>query len=499
MFSVLYLQTISWKKVACVAATLLLLFPSVTFGARLHFSPASGSYTVGSTLSVGVYASTDKALNAISGAISFPEDVLQVTSISKNQSIISLWVQEPSFSNTNGTVNFEGIVLNPGYTGESGKVLTINFRVKTAGTANLNFSSGSILANDGSGSEILSAKGSAQFTLIAEVPQEIVEDDTEVQQTDEGSGLTPAPKVATTILNPSGWANVTDGLFTFDISPDATALRLLLDDKPDSIPTVVYAPPITQKEIHDLPEGESYLHVQTRTDAGWGEVAHFKIAIDTRQPNELTVEQAITTVGSFDVQTLTIAGGDADSGVERIEVLLDGHEPKVFTNASYATYIVPELSLGAHVVRVRVYDNAGNYREEVLTLQGNKKEETPTVDGQGEKLSQFVASGMTLVTILSVVVPSAALILVLCLLLIFGWRQYKKYKNHVAEEVREVQQTVRSVFALMKSDLEADELLLLKAQKKRKLTKEEVKLLKHIRQNIEGAEKVIADEVRDIT
>jgi hypothetical protein len=106
---------------------------------------------------------------------------------------------------------------------------------------------------------------------------------------------------------------------------------------------------------------------------------------------------------------------------------------------------------------------------------------------------------MTLVTILSVVVPSAALILVLCLLLIFGWRQYKKYKNHVAEEVREVQQTVRSVFALMKSDLEADELLLLKAQKKRKLTKEEVKLLKHIRQNIEGAEKVIADEVRDIT
>src|SRR3989344_1569285 len=120
--------------------------------ATLSFFPARGEYAVGSTLQVSAYVSSeDQAMNAASGVISFPLDKLEVISFSKSGSIITFWVQEPSFSNSAGTFNFEGIVPNPGFTGASGKVITVRFRVKAVGSAFLNFSSGLVLANDGQG------------------------------------------------------------------------------------------------------------------------------------------------------------------------------------------------------------------------------------------------------------------------------------------------------------------------------------------------------------
>ena len=90
------------------------LAPLSTDAATLSFSPTAESYAVGSTFSVGVsVGSVDQAINAVSGVISFPWDKLEMVSLSKTGSIFSLWVQEPSFSNSVGTVSFEGIVLNP--------------------------------------------------------------------------------------------------------------------------------------------------------------------------------------------------------------------------------------------------------------------------------------------------------------------------------------------------------------------------------------------------
>ena len=66
-------------------------------------------------------------MNAASGVISFPADKLEVVSLSKTGSVFTLWVQEPSFSNSAGTINFEGIVLNPGFIGAAGKTPTIKF------------------------------------------------------------------------------------------------------------------------------------------------------------------------------------------------------------------------------------------------------------------------------------------------------------------------------------------------------------------------------------
>src|SRR3990167_5137071 len=150
------------------AFALFVLTPLSAHAATLNFSPPSGSYGVGSTFSVNVTVeSAGQAMNAVSGVVSFPWDKLEVVSISKQGSILSLWPAEPSFSNSAGTINFEGIVLNPGYTGASGKILTITFRVRNSGTANVSFSSGSVLANDGTGANILNGMRVAVFTFAS--------------------------------------------------------------------------------------------------------------------------------------------------------------------------------------------------------------------------------------------------------------------------------------------------------------------------------------------
>lgn len=110
-------KTAKIKKLVVISFILVVIsvLPSVARAATLDFSPSSGSWTIGNAFSASVYVSSaDKALNAVSVLVSFPQDKLEVTSLSKSGSIMNLWVQEPSFSNAAGTITAEGIVLKSG-------------------------------------------------------------------------------------------------------------------------------------------------------------------------------------------------------------------------------------------------------------------------------------------------------------------------------------------------------------------------------------------------
>ncbi|MBX4206368.1 cohesin domain-containing protein [Candidatus Parcubacteria bacterium] len=150
------------------ALTLLafLLIPWSVFADTIFVSPLTGTYGVGDTFTVRIMVSSpQQSINAISGVLSYPIDKLQVTSISKIGSVLSLWVQEPSFSNSKGTVSFEGIVPNPGFNESNGRVLAVNFRVVGTGPTDIRLTSGSLLANDGYGTNVLKTLGTASYLL----------------------------------------------------------------------------------------------------------------------------------------------------------------------------------------------------------------------------------------------------------------------------------------------------------------------------------------------
>ena len=97
-------------------------------GAMLYVSPEENTYMVGEEFSVVIKIDSGTTeINATEAVLSYSADKLSVKRVSKSGSIFNLWVQEPSFSNSAGTIVFEGIVLNPGYTGSAGKIITINF------------------------------------------------------------------------------------------------------------------------------------------------------------------------------------------------------------------------------------------------------------------------------------------------------------------------------------------------------------------------------------
>ncbi len=327
--------------------------------ATIFPSPNSGSYNIGKSFSVGVFVSSaDQAINAVSGTLSFPKDKLEVTSVSKSGSVVSLWVQDPSFSNSAGTVSFEGIVLNPGFTGASGRIITVNFRAKNGGAAPITFSAGSVLANDGQGTNILSGLGSARYDIEvpvsgpaapeAETPSAII-------------GTPPAPLVSSqTHEDPDRWYNNNQPQFSWSLPEGITAVKLLADNKPQSDPSVVYAQPISSRNLDQLEDGIWYFHIQLQNSVGWGGIAHFRFQIDTKNPEYFNISEVARQDLTEPFAKFIFEAADEVSGIDHYEIQIDNNEAIVWQDDGTGIYQTPVLAPGKHRMMVKVFDGAGN-------------------------------------------------------------------------------------------------------------------------------------------
>lgn len=262
---------------------IFLLAPSLVFAASLSSIPNARTVTVGNTISVPITVSSlDKALNALSGTLSFPADLLHVISISKAGSIVSLWVQEPSFSNDSGTVQFEGVVPNPGFTGLGGKVLTVTFLAVAPGNAEIIVKNGQVLANDGNGTNILTSAMPGSITVTA------------ASAPSPTPASLPAVRV-TSSSHPDQEATYRETHVILDWTNHAgtSAVKIGYNKYRDTPGVVVYSPAISHKEI-DLEDGTWYFHVQEKTSDGWGPLATYAIRIDSTLPPEVLPVEATT-------------------------------------------------------------------------------------------------------------------------------------------------------------------------------------------------------------
>jgi len=331
--------------------------------ATLYLFPSSGSYTLGQTFTLTVYVSSaDQAMNAASGVITFPADKLQVTSLSKISSIVSLWVQEPSFSNSNGTINFEGIVLNPGFQENNGKIISITFKVKTAGTASLSFTSSSVLANDGQGTNILQSLGSAQFILKSTSATEPPASEASTPLVKSGTPV--ALKISSpTHLNPEKWYKDNNPQFEWTLSEDITAIAFTLDQKPITVPSTKAKELATSYSYQNLKEGIWYFHLQAKNALGWGSVSHFKIQIDNTQPEPFSITVDNGGDSTNPQPFLLFETQDIVSGIDYYQVEIGKlHSLKISSEEmKNGKYQIPITPAGEYQVVIRAIDEAGNY------------------------------------------------------------------------------------------------------------------------------------------
>ncbi|GMX58421.1 MAG: hypothetical protein MCSN_0750 [Candidatus Microsyncoccus archaeolyticus] len=336
---------------------LIFFFPFSINAATLYFSPSSGTYSINNIIQVGVYVSTPtEAMNAASGIIDFPTDKLEVVSLSKVGSIFSLWVQEPSFSNSLGTVGFEGVVFNPGFTGASGKLMTINFRAKKSGISNLSFLSGSVLANDGNGTNILSGSGVARFTFNeTEKEEEIVKPILNVPL---------APNItSSTHPDSSKWYNSNNVDLSWSLGTEIIAARTLLNKNSNSTPNVLYEPAVSGKMLTGLEDGIWYFHVQLKNSSGWGGISHFKVQIDTKAPDQFNINLVDGKVVETPQPKISFGTKDSLSGVDYYNIKVDNSLIiKVYEeDLNEGVYTMPILYPGEKLIIVQAFDKAGNY------------------------------------------------------------------------------------------------------------------------------------------
>lgn len=328
--------------------------------ATSYFAPSAGSYTVGNIFTVSVSINTKGAdINNAEGAIRFPSDLLEVVSVSRSGSIFSLWVEEPNFSNSAGTISFNGGLPTPGYNGASGKVFSAVFRAKKVGTASLLFSSASILANDGLGTNVFSGSGSANYDLI--VAGETKPDASKVPKAEEPSGLPSVPRVSSpTHPDQSQWYTNSDPRFVWPVPSGITAVRFSYDDNPVARPTVTYQSPISERALAGIGNGVWYSHVQFSNDKGLGGVAHFRFQIDSDKPSffeitEVPVKEFVGAKAEF-----IFDAKDDRSGIDHYEVQIDSREPEIWRDDGSHRYVTPELNPGKYTLNVKAFDKAGN-------------------------------------------------------------------------------------------------------------------------------------------
>ena len=154
------------KKNYFIVFAILLFLPLSVKGAILYVKPSVATYHQGDTFLVEVRLDTEgEYVNAVETNLNFPSDILEVRDLSQGNSVLTLWIKNPSFSGD--VISFVG-GTPAGYQGLDGLIGKIVFQVrkKALDSAKIIFQESSVLLNDGQGTKAkLSTKG-AVFSIL---------------------------------------------------------------------------------------------------------------------------------------------------------------------------------------------------------------------------------------------------------------------------------------------------------------------------------------------
>lgn len=333
---------------------IFLAFAGITSAqaATLYLSPSSGSYTLGQTIGVVVRLNADgQAINASEGTVTWSKDKLQFVSLSAAGSIFKYWPIDPAVQGQS-TAIFSGGLPSPGYRGSSGTVMRLTFRAKSAGQATVRISGAKILANDGSGTDVLSGQGAASYTISAatqpvptptpSVPNRPTPTVSSISHPDQSKWYRE-PNVTIQWTRPSGLIGA-----SYSVTTDPNTIP---DEKSDSNQTTVVVP-LTA-------DGTWYVHVRGQYAGGWSGTAHFAVHLD-RLPPETFIPTISQDRGLSDpTPELQFTTTDATSGVALYTYTVDDGS----ATEAVSPVVLESLLPGSHRVLVVAGDRAGNERE----------------------------------------------------------------------------------------------------------------------------------------
>lgn len=375
-----------------------LLFANSASAASLHLTASDTRLNVDQEFEILIKIdSEDSFINATQATIAFPPDMLEVVSVNRTTSIFSFWVEEPVVSNEEGTVTLIGGTAK-GVSGESLQVLSLKFKPKRTGNAEISLSNVVITASDGKGTNVLSsvegAYVSIEASIIEPIPTKVTpEEPQEVAAPTVVLGEKPnAPKVNISLYpdQEKWYSHAGDIIALWDLPSDVTDVAVSLDDKPGTSPPDLGEGLLAGKTFKNIGEGVWYVHIQFKNSSGWGKETHYRVAIDAASPLPFEI-----TNGRFSndpTPEIHFKTEDAISGISNAVIFVDGVEILRTTEDKVK---LPAQTPGVHIVTVRIFDMAGNsveddYEFEILPI------ESPVIDfvsGSVSKGEPIIVSG----------------------------------------------------------------------------------------------------------
>lgn len=327
-----------FKKLSLIILTLILLLPlfnsrlTNAAGASLYLSPASGTKYTGDKFNIFVYVSASQAVNTFDVYLSSSN--MTVTGVSSGGSICVLFPNPPSY--TPSSARFKCGLPTPGYTGSNGYIGAITVQSGSPGTGRITVDSpSSVLANDGSGTNVLGSKGSATFNIQ------------------------PRPTSAPSVSSPTHpdqdrWYK--ENSVNLNWSGAGNAFSYTLDQNPDTNADQNSEGSGKSKTYDNLADGVWYFHVNVLGSNGaWSGTAHYKIQIDKTPPEKFTPE-ADPKKDAEKRPIIAFTATDKTSGIDHYELKVDSGAWEKVDNP----YKLTKVSSGKHTIYVKAVDKAGN-------------------------------------------------------------------------------------------------------------------------------------------
>ena len=150
-----------------VLGTILLLSASAVSTvdqSYVYLESGSRAVEVGEIISVEVGVSAHRPINAVDIKLAFPASSLDVFSVDRGQSVLTIWTEDPVIKNN--SVRFVGGTFKRGFIGQH-EIATVKFRALEAGQYEISADNITFVAGDGSGTKIKAVDHqSSQLTLF---------------------------------------------------------------------------------------------------------------------------------------------------------------------------------------------------------------------------------------------------------------------------------------------------------------------------------------------
>ncbi len=469
--------------------------------ATLQITSSAATLSPGGIATLTIVVNAEgQAINNAEARIAFPSDLLEVVSVSKSNSVFSLWVEEPAYSNPSGTISFNGGVPTPGFGGSNGTALSIVVKAKKAGQADIFFSDAAVRANDGFGTDVLTSKKGRTIT-IAKSSEPVVENiPTPTPAPAPTPAAAPAPStLALQITSPThpsqeSWYKDSSPLFRWKVPKGADAVQTGIDNNASGSARVMHSPAINEKSAQDLKDGTWYFKVRARKDGTWGPTSTYIAQVDNTIPKKNDV------VFSYDDQNkvLSIAADivDETSGLDYYEIYVNDILIKKVPSSEFinGAYSMAVNTPGENTVRLVAIDRAGNSVESLAAFNVSAVESHPSESA----LPSTSAKQPMLISIGSFSVPAlyfAILILSVLILLLFAAFEfglhYSKLRNRFKKRAALSNGDNLKVLLTFKKRLERHLEILQRTRHERTLSKEEKEIKEAIENDLDEVDMAI--------